>query len=264
MASEKFLKRLMGRTEVEDALDRLDTFTKEETLMAVTRNLGVMHHVDGNVMAVKEIVRNIDGNVEAIKEAIRGDNDIEVTKRLSHDIGAGVNAINDVISNVDSNIKGTKELAENVDDNVKATKALTEDISDNVKMVQGIARSIDHNVKATKHGTHRFLSVFIHVPTVLNLSPKTVTEQLKCSLLPNGAIFAVNAETCLQGSSCFEHGSQLQIRPSITISHAKLSMEEPQRGLSKAAHSETGRRTAHCCGSMAIVRPLSFLSLTID
>jgi hypothetical protein len=76
MISEKFLKRLIGRTEVEDALDRLDTLTKEETLMAVTRNLGVTHHVDGNVKAVKEIAQNIDGNVEQLKRLLHPDRTI--------------------------------------------------------------------------------------------------------------------------------------------------------------------------------------------
>ena len=76
---------------------------------------------------------------------------------------------------------------------------------------------------------------------------------------------AVDTKTYLQGSSCFEHGSQLQIRPSITIPHAKLSMEEPQHGLSKAADFEIGRRMAPCCGSLAIVRSSHFfLSLTVD
>ena len=42
-------------------------------------------------------------------------------------------------------------------------------------------------------------------------------------------------------------------------------MEEPQRGLSKAGHFETGRRMVPCCGSMAIVRSsLTFLSPTND
>ena len=119
MASGKFLKRLVGKTELEDALERLDTLTKEETLMAVTRNLEVAHHVDVNMTAVKRIVHNIDGNV-------------------------------------------------------KDTKALTEDVSD--------------NVKATKHSTHRSLSIFVYVWTLLNLCPKTVTEQLKRSFHPHGAI----------------------------------------------------------------------------
>ena len=66
----------MGRTEVEDALDRLDTLTKEETLMAVTRILGVTHHVDGNVTAVKGIAQNIDGNVEQLKRLLHPDGTI--------------------------------------------------------------------------------------------------------------------------------------------------------------------------------------------
>ena len=89
----------MGKTDIEDALERLDTLTKEESLMAVTRNLKVTHHVDDNVMAVK----------------------------------GGVHDIKDVIHGVDGNIKDTKALTENIDDNVKVTKALTEDVGDNVK-----------------------------------------------------------------------------------------------------------------------------------
>jgi hypothetical protein len=112
---EKFLKRLLGRTDVEDALQRLDTLTKEETLMAVTRNLEITHHADGNVMVVKGIVHNIDGDVKAIKEVIcGGSRSVEVTKGLSHDVGAGVEAIKDVIPNLDGNVKETKALTENI------------------------------------------------------------------------------------------------------------------------------------------------------
>ena len=174
MIPEKFLTRLMGRTEVEDALERLDTLTREETLMAVTRNLVVTHHVDDNVMAVKGIVDNIDGNVEAIKEVIR-------------DIGGSVEVSKDVISNVDGNVKGTMELAENIDDNVKATKALTEDVGGNVNVIEGVARSVDHNVKASKNGTHRFLFIFT-CSDPSRFVTKTAIEQLKRSLHPDGAI----------------------------------------------------------------------------
>jgi hypothetical protein len=52
--SEKFLKRLIGRTDVEDALLRLDSLTKDESLMAVAKNLEITHRVDQNVMVVKE------------------------------------------------------------------------------------------------------------------------------------------------------------------------------------------------------------------
>ena len=67
----------------------------------------------------------------------------------------------------------------------------------------------------------------------------------------------VNAETHSQGTSykrSFEHGSRLQIPPSIIISHAKLNMVGLQGGLLKVAHFKTGRRTVPYCGFMEIVR----------
>jgi hypothetical protein len=59
--SEQFLKRLIGRTNVEDAFLQLDSLTKEENLMAVARTLEVVHHVDDKVEV-------IDQNVKAVKE----------------------------------------------------------------------------------------------------------------------------------------------------------------------------------------------------
>jgi hypothetical protein len=59
--AERFLKRLIGRTDVEDALLRLDSLTKEESLMAVAKNLEVTHHV-------KILAENIDDKVQAVKE----------------------------------------------------------------------------------------------------------------------------------------------------------------------------------------------------
>jgi hypothetical protein len=43
---ETFLKRLVGRMNVEDALLRLDTLTKEESLMTAARNLQITHRID--------------------------------------------------------------------------------------------------------------------------------------------------------------------------------------------------------------------------
>jgi hypothetical protein len=44
--TEKVLKRLVGRTEVEDAVLQLDMLTKEENLMVAARNLEVTHRVE--------------------------------------------------------------------------------------------------------------------------------------------------------------------------------------------------------------------------
>jgi hypothetical protein len=61
---ERFLMRFVGRTEVEDALDRLDMLTKEETGMTAIRNLAVTH-------VVEEVTRTMDDNVRTIKDGLQ-------------------------------------------------------------------------------------------------------------------------------------------------------------------------------------------------
>ena len=87
--AEKILKKLAGRTDVEDAVIRLDTLTKEETLMVVVRNLEVAHRVNGNVEATKVLTEDIDDNVKA-------------TKALTEDVGDNVKVI-------DHDLKATKD-----------------------------------------------------------------------------------------------------------------------------------------------------------
>ena len=55
--TEKFIKRLIGKTEVEDALTRLDALTKEENLLTAARILAVTHHVDDNVQVIRRRAR---------------------------------------------------------------------------------------------------------------------------------------------------------------------------------------------------------------
>jgi len=56
--AEKFLKKLVGMTEVEDAVLQLDMLTKEESLMIVGRNLEITHRVDGNVEAMRVLAED--------------------------------------------------------------------------------------------------------------------------------------------------------------------------------------------------------------
>jgi hypothetical protein len=58
------MKRLMGKTEVEDALQRLNMLTQEENLMTVARTLEATHHINVNVKTTQELTRTIDDNVK--------------------------------------------------------------------------------------------------------------------------------------------------------------------------------------------------------
>ena len=83
------MKRLTGKTEVEDALERLDTLTQEENLMAAARTFEVAHHLDNKVAVIEEVLQQVDGNiydiradVDVIKEGTRSvDDNVKVTKR---------------------------------------------------------------------------------------------------------------------------------------------------------------------------------------
>jgi len=55
---EKFLKKLLGRNDIEDALKRLDKLTQEEARMATAEVLKITHSVDGNVKVLIDGMQN--------------------------------------------------------------------------------------------------------------------------------------------------------------------------------------------------------------
>ena len=67
--SEKFGKRLIGRTDIEDSLKRLDKLTHEEAWMGIAQNLKATHTVGESVRRVDDRVRAVD---DRVTEIIRG------------------------------------------------------------------------------------------------------------------------------------------------------------------------------------------------
>jgi len=53
-AIEKFTKKLLGESEIETVLQRLDRLTQEEARMTIAQTLGVVHGLVANVKAVIE------------------------------------------------------------------------------------------------------------------------------------------------------------------------------------------------------------------
>ena len=59
MRLETFLRMLLGKNDVEDALKRLDTLTQEEARMAIAETLKVARNVDDKVTVVLEGTQNV-------------------------------------------------------------------------------------------------------------------------------------------------------------------------------------------------------------
>jgi hypothetical protein len=53
-STEKFAKKLLGESEIETVLQRLDRLTQDEARMTVTHTLGVVHGLVGNMKVVME------------------------------------------------------------------------------------------------------------------------------------------------------------------------------------------------------------------
>jgi hypothetical protein len=71
----KFGKRLIGRTDLEDALKRLDKFGHEEARMVTAENLRATHAVDERVKGVAEQVHAVDDRVANVDGRLANVND---------------------------------------------------------------------------------------------------------------------------------------------------------------------------------------------
>ena len=77
--AETYLKKLVGRKDVEDALQRLDQLTQEEVRMATAEALTISRDIDDKVKAVDDKitdvgdkVKEVDEKVECIDERVQG------------------------------------------------------------------------------------------------------------------------------------------------------------------------------------------------
>ena len=71
LCSEKYVKKVIGRTEIEDALKRLDKLTHEEAWMGIAQNLKATHTVGESVRRVMDKVVAIDDRVAGVDDGVR-------------------------------------------------------------------------------------------------------------------------------------------------------------------------------------------------
>jgi hypothetical protein len=96
--AEKFLKKLMGKNDIEDALKRLDRLTQEEAQMAAAQLLKATNTIDnrvwgiaGNVPVFDNRVAGIDGRVAGVYEHAAGVREREHISRAERRVaGVGV------------------------------------------------------------------------------------------------------------------------------------------------------------------------------
>ncbi|KAH9170748.1 hypothetical protein EDB89DRAFT_2243945 [Lactarius sanguifluus] len=105
--AEAYLKKLVGRKDVEDALRRLDALTQEEARMAAAEVLTISRGIDDKVKEVDDKVKEVDERVEAVDERVQVV-DIKVDG-IDNKVRTVDNKVQRVDNKVGSVIEGIKE-----------------------------------------------------------------------------------------------------------------------------------------------------------
>jgi hypothetical protein len=119
ICSEKYLKKLIGNTEAEDSLQRLDKLTQEEARMASAELLKITHRVEGKVKGVDDKVEDVRSDVQ--------------------DVGQKVEDVDKKVEGVDERMQAINDKVQGVDDKVQ-------DIDDKVQDVGGKVLDVDNKL----------------------------------------------------------------------------------------------------------------------
>ena len=107
--SENFGKKLIGKTDMEDALKRLDKLTQEESQMAAAQSLKATHTVDERVRGVANTVVSIDNRVAGVDNRVASVDDRMARATHAIDervrgVGEQVLAVDDRVASVDDKV----------------------------------------------------------------------------------------------------------------------------------------------------------------
>jgi uncharacterized protein YoxC len=113
--SGKYLKKLMGDTDVEDSLKKLDKLTQEEALMASAELLKMTDRLGSQVMGVDDRVRGVGSRVQEVGDHV-GNKVQDVDGRvqgIGKEITNRVEGVGDKVQDVGDKVQ---DVGDKVDD----------------------------------------------------------------------------------------------------------------------------------------------------
>ena len=114
LRAERFLKRLVGRKDIEDALQRLEKLTREEVRMAAAEALTISRDID-------DTVKDIDKRLEEVDEKVQGvDGRVKDVDRMAKGVGHIVKGVNHRMKGVNHIVKGVDHIVKGVDHRLKS------------------------------------------------------------------------------------------------------------------------------------------------
>ncbi|KAH9998866.1 hypothetical protein BJV74DRAFT_190418 [Russula compacta] len=100
-SAKKFMKKLAGRTDLEDALQKFETVTLQEAQMAAAEALKAIHDVGDKVMGVDDKVDGVQDTLKAVEDRVRG-------------VEGMLQGVGDMLQGVDVRVKGIGDKIINV------------------------------------------------------------------------------------------------------------------------------------------------------
>ena len=151
----KYAKKLVGRTDIEDALSRLDRLTQDEVRMAAAQGLKATHKVDERVQAIGDKAQSIDNKVQAVDDTVHAiDKNVYIVGDKVQAVDDTVHAVGDQMQVVDDKVQGVDDKVQGVDDRMR-------DVDDKIDLiidgVQQVADDIGDQRRSSPHISLRVL-----------------------------------------------------------------------------------------------------------
>ncbi|KAI0263673.1 hypothetical protein BGY98DRAFT_1182067, partial [Russula aff. rugulosa BPL654] len=100
-----YFRKLVGNTDIEDSLQRLDRLTQEEARMASAEVLKVAHTVDGKVDDVHGEVQDVQGDVQDVGNKVQNvDVRVQDVQGDVHDVGNKVQDVDNRVQGIGSDV----------------------------------------------------------------------------------------------------------------------------------------------------------------
>jgi len=120
--SEKYFMKLMGNSDIDDSLDKLDKLTQEETRMASAELLKMTHSVDGKVMGVDDGVRGVAGQVQDVRGDVQDVRcDVQDIRGDVQDVRFGVQDVRVDMQDARGDLRDVGNMVQDVDDKLHQT-----------------------------------------------------------------------------------------------------------------------------------------------
>ena len=268
------MKKLVGRTDLEDALQRLDKLTHEEARMATAQALKATHTVEERVRGVADTLLGVDDRVVRVEDGVTSVHDrvagvdervAGVDRRLAG-VDKRVNGVDDRLAGVDNKVASIDDRVADVDNRVKGVNEKVDSVDERVK-------TIDDKVDEVVEGTQPVLSrspprlylTLVHLDAKEGRAVTKQTagnvDQVKSSSSPSIINAICAALPFLQRINCgrtFTNGYPHRIRLRTITSHVTLITKERRPGSSKEASSRGGCPRDRSFGFTVNVRPSRF------